>query len=390
MEASHLPGETELLVVGAGPYGLGVAAYARSLGLDPVIVGRPMAFWREQMPAGMLLRSSWDWHYDPNGVNTIEAWLDETGRTKAEIDPFPLADYLEYATWFEVVSGLAPVDLPIQRIDLRPDGRFDAVFVDGETVTARNIVLALGFAHFASVPEEIAAALPAEHVAHTADFVDFSGAKGKRFAIVGGRQSAYEWAALLHEAGAASVDVIHRHRTPHFEPADWSWTMPVVERIARDPEWYRALDDAQKRKIAFRLWLEGRGKLEPWLAPRLDAPTVRSRPFRMIADSDAGPNGAIRLRLDDGSALEVDQVVLATGYRTDIQRVPMLTAGNALDRIEIDNGFPVLDASFQMSAPGLYATSMMATRDFSSLFAFTVAVRASSRVIGDAVLARRS
>ena len=62
----------------------------------------------------------------------------------------------------------------------------------------------------------------------------------------------------------------------------------------------------------------------------------------------------------------------------------------AIDQIEISNGFPVLDPTFQMSAPGLYATSMMATRDFSSLFAFTVAVRASSRVIGDALLARRS
>ncbi len=389
METSHLPDETELLVVGAGPYGLGIAAYARSLGFDPVVVGRPMAFWREQMPAGMFLRSSWDWHYDPNEVNTIEAWLAETDRSKAQIDPFPLADYLEYATWFEVVSGLDPIDLPIQRIDLRPDGRFDAVFVDGETVTARNVVLALGFAHFAYVPEEIATVLPAEHVAHTVEFVDFSNAVGKRFAIDGGRQSAYEWAALLHEAGAASVDVIHRHRTPNFAPADWSWTTPLVERIAHDPTWFRALDDAQKRKVAFRLWSEGRGKLEPWLAPRLDAPTVRSHPFRTIAGSDVAASGAIDLRLDDGTGLEVDQVVLATGYRTDIQRVPMLTAGNSFQQIETDTGFPVLDPTFQMSIPGLYATSMMATRDFSPLFAFTVAVRASSRVIGDAVLARQ-
>ncbi len=386
MDETHLPSETELLVVGAGPYGLGVAAYARTLGIDPVIVGRPMAFWREQMPAGMLLRSSWDWHYDPNGVHTIEAWLDETGRTKADIDPFPLADYLEYATWFEVVSGLAPIDLPIQRIDRRPDGRFDAVFVDGETVMARNVVLALGFAHFASVPEEIAAVLPAEHVNHTVDFVDFSNAAGKRFAIDGGRQSAYEWAALLHEAGAASVDVIHRHRTPNFAPADWSWTTPLVERIAHAPDWFRALDDAQKRKVAFRLWLEGRSKLEPWLAPRLDSPTVRTHPFRTIAGSEVGPSGAIGLRLDDDSTIEVDQVVLATGYRTDIRRVPMLAAGNAIEQIEIVNGFPVLDPTFQMSAPGLYGTSMMATRDFSPLFAFTVAVRASSRVIGNALL----
>lgn len=389
MSDIRLPKETELLVAGAGPYGLGIAAYARSLGIEPLVVGRPMAFWREQMPAGMYLRSSWDWHYDPNGINTIERWLEETGRSKASIDPFPLADYLEFATWFEVVSGLTPVDLPIQRIDRRPDGRFDVVFVDGETVDAKNVALALGFAHFASVPEELAAILPAQHVAHTVEFVDFSNAAGKRFAIVGGRQSAYEWAALLHEAGAASVDVIHRHRTPRFAAADWSWTSPVVERIAHHPEWFRALDDTQKRKVAFRLWLEGRSKLEPWLVPGLDSPTVRSRPFRTVAGSDTGPGDAIQLRLDDGSALTVDQIVLATGYRTDIQRVPMLTAGNAIDGIEIANGFPALDSTFQTSLPGLYATSMMATRDFGPLFAFTVAVRASSRVIGDAVLARR-
>ncbi len=78
--------------------------------------------------------------------------------------------------------------------------------------------------------------------------------------------------------------------------------------------------------------------------------------------------------------------MLATGYRTDIRRVPMLAAGNAIEQIEIVNGFPVLDSTFQMSAPGLYGTSMMATRDFSPLFAFTVAVRASSRVIGNALL----
>jgi len=389
MSEIQIPAETELLVAGAGPYGLGIAAYAKTLGIDPLVVGRPMAFWREDMPHGMFLRSSWDWHYDPNKVNTIEAWLRETGRTKESIDPFPLADYLEFATWFELVSGVSPVDLAIQRIDLRPDGRYDAVFVDGSIVTAKNVVLALGFAHFAYVPEELQLVLPAENVVHTVDYVDFSDAPGKRYAIVGGRQSAYEWAALLHEAGAASVDVIHRHRTPRFAPADWSWTTPVVERIATQPEWFRGLDDAQKRKVAFRLWLEGRSKLEPWLAPRIAHPNVRSRPGRTIAGSDVESGGEIALTLDNDDRLDVDKIVLATGYRTDIQNVPMLAAGNLLERIETANGFPVLDPTFQMSTPGLYATSMMATRDFSSLFAFTVAVRASSRVVAEAVRQRR-
>ncbi len=389
MMAHELPDKSELLVVGAGPYGLGIAAYARTLGLDPLLVGSSMAFWREEMPHGMFLRSSWDWHYDPNCVYTIEAWMRETGRTKESLDPFPLADYLEFAVWFEQVAGLRPVDLAIQRIDTRPDGTFDAVFANGFTVNAASVVLALGFAHFAYVPDELRVVLPAHNVEHTAHYVDFSDAPGTRYAIIGGRQSAYEWTALLHEAGAASVDVIHRHRTPRFAPADWSWTAPVVERIATHPQWFRELDDAQKRKVAFRLWLEGRSKLEPWLAPRLAHPTIRSRPGRTVAGSSDGADGAISLTLDNGDTLEVDKVVLATGYRTNIANVPMLAAGNLLEQIEAANGAPVLDSTFQTSVPGLYATSMMATRDFGPLFAFTVAVRASSRVVGDAILSRR-
>lgn len=389
MMTQELPSETELLVVGAGPYGLGIAAYARTLGLDPLLVGRSMAFWREEMPRGMFLRSSWDWHYDPHGVHTIEAWMRVTGRTKESLDPFPLADYLEFALWFEQVAGLRPFDLAIQRLDLRPDGRFDAVFADGSIVTAKSVTLALGFARFASVPDELQTVLPAENVEHTAHYVDFSDAPGKRYAIIGGRQSAYEWTALLHEAGAASIDVIHRHRTPRFAPADWSWTAPVVERIAASPQWYRELDEAQKRKVAFRLWLEGRAKLEPWLSPRLAHPNVHSRPGRSIAGSVVEPGGAISLALDNGDTLEVDKVVLATGYRTNIANVPMLVAGNVFEQLEAVGGAPVLDTTFQTSVPGLYATSMMATHDFGPLFAFTVAVRASARVVGDAILNRR-
>ncbi len=389
MSDHPLPTETELLIVGAGPYGLGIAAYASSLGIDHLLVGRSMAFWQEAMPRGMFLRSSWDWHYDPNNVHTIEAWMRETGRSKESIDPFPLADYLEFAAWFEEVNGLAPLDLDVQRIDLQPDGGYDAVFIDGAVVRAKNVVLALGFAHFAYVPEELQRVLPAENVEHTVRYANFSDAPGKRYAIVGGRQSAYEWAALLHEAGAASVDVIHRHRTPRFAPADWSWTSPVVEQIAFHPSWFQELDDAQKRKVAFRLWLEGRSKLEPWLAPRLAHATVRRRPGRIIAGSEVGPSGEINLTLDDGDQLAVDRVVLATGYRTDIQNIPVLSTGNLLAQIDTVEGFPVLDSTFQFSTPGLYATSLMATRDFSPLFAFTVAVRAASRVVGEAIRQRR-
>jgi FAD-dependent urate hydroxylase len=52
---------TDLLVIGAGPYAYSAAAYAQERGVDTHVLGRPMAFWRDQMPEGMFLRSGPDW-----------------------------------------------------------------------------------------------------------------------------------------------------------------------------------------------------------------------------------------------------------------------------------------------------------------------------------------
>ncbi len=49
--------QAKLAVIGAGPYGLAVAAHARARGIDTVVFGAPMGFWRDCMPAQMLLRS---------------------------------------------------------------------------------------------------------------------------------------------------------------------------------------------------------------------------------------------------------------------------------------------------------------------------------------------
>jgi hypothetical protein len=49
--------EYDVVVVGAGPYGLSVAAHLLQRRLKAAVFGKPMSFWQEHMPRGMYLRS---------------------------------------------------------------------------------------------------------------------------------------------------------------------------------------------------------------------------------------------------------------------------------------------------------------------------------------------
>ncbi|CAN5771187.1 MAG: hypothetical protein H0W11_10660 [Gemmatimonadetes bacterium] len=84
----------------------------------------------------------------------------------------------------------------------------------------------------------------------------------------------------------------------------------------------------------------------------------------------------------------MDQVILATGYKVEVSRVPFLARGKLLAEVTTSNGFPVLDEHFQSSVPGLYFTSFAATQDFGPFFAFTVSVRSAARIIGTAITER--
>ena len=374
-----------LLVIGAGPFGLAVAAYARRCGIEAVIAGRPMAFWQSNMPAGMFLRSGIDWHLDAGGDWTIARFLAERGVAEQSVRPFPLRTYLDYAEWFSRQAQLDIRDGIVQRLVPAGDRGFVATLDDDRCLTATNVVVAVGFQYFVNVPAELEARLPAGAFEHTCTAVDLAALAGRRCLIVGGRQSAFEWAALAADAGAAKVDVAYRHDTPQFAESHWEWAGALVERFVDEPGWYRRQSPQEREALAFRFWSEGRLKLEPWLLPRLKPEVVTMRPRSEIR-SAARDGGAIRVVFDDGDAISVDRLVLATGYKPSLARVPFLDAA-LRDAIETRNGSPVLDDTMQASVPGLYFTSMLATDAFGPFFAFTVSARAAARLIASGIRA---
>ncbi|HVJ44886.1 MAG TPA: FAD-dependent oxidoreductase, partial [Luteolibacter sp.] len=294
---------------------------------------------------------------------------------------------LEYTSWFQEKKQIEVEPVPVRKLDHISEGafRFRATLEDSRTINARQVVIAPGCRHFQNRPPELLNKLPAGSFVHTCDLVDFAALRDHRCLIVGGRQSAFEWAALLNEAGARSVHLSYRHDTPAFSAADWSWVTPLVEQIAEDPGWFRRLPPAGKEIVTRRLWAEGRLKVEPWLEDRVMKESVTLHPKTEVASVEPHAD-RLDVTLSSGNRIEVDRIILATGYKAAIEQVPFVSRGNLLACLAVQNGYPVLDEHFQTNLPGLFATGFLATQDFGPFFAFTVSVRTSAKLIGQALI----
>ena len=79
-------------------------------------------------------------------------------------------------------------------------------------------------------------------------------------------------------------------------------------------------------------------------------------------------------------------MVLEPGYKVDITRVLSLARGQCAGApAGEENGVPALDNNLQSTVPGLFLTSLLATGDFGPFFGFTVAVRTSAKLVGQAL-----
>ncbi len=363
---------TDLLIIGAGPYGLAVAAQAKSNRLKFELLGNPMDAWREHMPDGMFLRSGARWHLDPLEKKTFQAFVAEHMLAPKEFTPIPRSLFLAYVRWFCDAYELEPRTQKVVLLTYSA-GRFQAQLEDGGTVTATRVVICPGFRPFLNLEHPVAGR---PGVLHTDHFTRFEQARGQRVIVVGGRQGAFEWAALLAEAGAREVHVVHRHPTPRFAPSDWDWLDPYMEQAERTPGWYAGLNDQQRQDLAKRFWDEGRLKLEPWLGPRLDRPEIQLWPEREVVDWDGQA-----ATLEPEGTIAADRVVLATGFRMDIERLNYLCPETILSSIRTRNGYPCLKENFESSLPGLYFTSFASTQDFGPFFGFVRGCPATARIL---------
>ena len=342
-----------------------------------------MSFWKQHMPEGMCLRSAPDWHLDAAGVHTFEAFLEEEGIAPNEVDPVPIRVFLDYATWFQDHKGVVARESLVTQLT-HNGKKFEALLDNGEQITAEAVVAAPGIRHFQQLPPWAHSLSPGAG-AHTGDLVHFEDLRGARVLIVGGRQSAYEWAALIGEQGAERIDIVHRHDVPLFERVSWKFVDDYVDSMLALPGWWRGLSHSERERIARQFWEVGRLTLEWWLIPRLATDQFHRWPGTSVIDIRED-TGVVVADLSNGERLSVDRIVFATGYNANLPNVPYL--GGLVDKVDLVDGFPVLDEAFQSSMAGLYITGFAATRDFGPFLGFTKACPAAATLIVESLLRR--
>jgi cation diffusion facilitator CzcD-associated flavoprotein CzcO len=383
----------DVAVIGAGPYGLSIAAHLRTAKMRVRVFGSPMATWRSHMPAGMFLKSEGfaSSLSDPSGRFTLRRFCVETGRPYGDIaHPVSLETFTAYGEWFRERAVGDVDEREVTRVDADPFG-FLLVLSDGEVVSARAVVVATGVMPFAYVPPELRD-LPESLVTHASAYASFDALRGREVAVVGAGQSALETAVLLREQGGIPQLVV---RGPLLrwnpKPTD---TRPLAARL-RDPDaplgrgwklWlystltpsFRHLPEDRRIRIA-RTTLGPAGAW--WLRERL-TPEIPIWMGRRIVDVQAA-NGGARLTLgangDGQRQLHVDHVIAGTGYRVELDRLSFLSP-ELRAQLERVRGAPRLSRHFESSCRGLYFAGLPAANTFGPAMRF---------VCGSTVAARR-
>ncbi len=386
----------EVAIVGAGPYGLGLAAHLRQARIATRVFGDPMAFWRRNMPSGMKLRSPWRASHipDPSEDYSLDRFATEHAIPRSE--NLPLADFVRYGEWFarHAVPDLDP--RLVKSVGHGPRG-FTVTLADGDSVDARRVVIAMGLHNQAFKPAQFDG-IGRDFVSHSSDMVNPADYRGKHVAVVGRGQSAVESAVLLSEAGA-QVDLIARgdvrwlgsdlgddrpkaglkwHLREMLEapsaigPLPYSWLVDMPDLMYGLPPGLRDFLGLKALRPAASAWLKPRAR------------GVRVNAGRSILDVAPG-DSKITLRLDNGTAA-FDHVVLATGYRVDIDKLGVLTPA-VLRQVDMRAGYPVLSPHFESSLAGLHFVGSTAVGSFGPLPRFVAGAGFAARRVTAAAAA---
>jgi thioredoxin reductase len=377
-------------IIGAGPYGLSIAAHFRRNDISFRIFGRAMDSWLNHMPKGMMLKSDGFASdlYDPDSAFTLKDFCAEKRIEYSDTAiPVRLETFSAYGLAFR--ERLVPEleENLVVGLDRLADG-FLVRLDSGETIKTRRVVLAIGITHFSYVPPVLAHLAP-EFLSHSFCHHDLEPLRGRKVTVIGGGSSGIDLAYLLHEAGV-DVELVSSRRELNFhdrQPVDRSRSLWEQIRApqsglgpglrprfyANGPALFQYLPERTRVRIGQTSFRAAGG----WFAKERvigHVPLV----LGYTPVSAAIRNGKVRLHMRgaDGSKRDIttDHVIAATGYKASLERLEFLSSGIRSNLKNI-NGLPVLSNAFESSQPGLYFAGVTALNTFGPVMRFAFGAR---------------
>jgi FAD-dependent urate hydroxylase len=356
---------SDVLVIGAGPFGLSVSAHLRERGVEHTVVGRPMNTWRAHMPPGLFLKSepygsvisAPAGGYDIATYCRLRGFDDYVDR----VGPLSLERFLQYADWF--TEQLVPDvhDITVTSVTLRAGG-FRVEFAEEAPAFVRQVIIATGVLPYAHIPGELSR-LPSALMTHSSVHARLDQFSGSRVAVIGAGQSALQSAALLHELGA-EVQVIVRGQQLIWEEQIAPET-GLLHYILRPPSklcegWGCAFFDSPD---AFRLLPESvrvrkaLSALGPkgawWLRDRVEGVLDLVLGHRLRSAEPRGSGVLLHLDGPERSSIKADHVIAGTGFRIDVARLAFLSAEIQAGLVTRAN-CPLVNRAGETAVPGLY------------------------------------
>lgn len=392
----------DVVIIGAGPYGMSAAAHLRQIaGLDVKVFGEPMSFWERHMPPRMRLRSWTPASHiaDPANRLTLDAYKSVNGNHGLR-DPLPVRDFIQYGHWFHQQASVNADRRKVALIDRAPTG-YRLTLEDGESLAAKRLVVATGIERFAHRPP-IFDGLPKSLVTHSSEKHEYKDFQGKEVLIIGGGQSSLESGAFLRDAGA-HVEILIRSRTVAAR-AQRAWLETRGAADATTKGWLRrrpwmavfhATSDVgppglsliiQRPNLFRRLprytqnWSDKRAIRPIFSYKYIEEPKEIPILAGQIAARVQVKGERISVQLSDGTQRIADHVILATGYRVDVTRYGFLLPG-ILEALETVNGYPRLDSGFESSLPGLHFLGAPSAWSFGPLVRFIAGTEFTSGML---------
>jgi len=393
---------SEVAIVGAGPYGLSIAAHLQAAGLSFRIFGSPMQSWREHMPTGMLLKSDGFASNlsDPKGSFTLRHFCAEQQIPYHDTRiPVRLETFTAYGLAFQKRFVPELEQTLVTAIDRIPGG-FALKLANGDVAGARNVVLAVGISHFPHVPPNLAA-LPAQFLSHSSAHSSVEEFRGRNVTVLGGGASAADLAATLSESGA-HVTIVARCSSFRFHTGPQAAGRSLWERVRRpasglgpglssrffaDFPWvFRYLPQALRLRLVQTTF----GPAAGWTVKERIVGRVPMMLGYTVQRAEV-LNGQVHLLLtgQDGSDIEhmTDHLIAATGYRVDLRRLNFLSPETCSQLRTLEHA-PVVSTDFQSSVPGLFFVGVAAANSFGPVLRFTFGTDFTARRVANAL--RRS